>query len=88
MHAPVTIQMLDEDDQLLYLYCRDCGHEKEVPPLSLGLSPDCPVPLVSRRLVCSQCRSRKIWSTGQLHEQSLFEMRKRGDWAGKDWNWE
>ena len=78
MHAPVTLQMLDDDDQLLYLYCRDCGHEKEIPPLSLGLSPDYPVPLVSRRLVCGQCRSRKIWSTGQLHEQPLFEMRMRG----------
>ena len=47
MNGSVTLQDLQDDDQLLYLYCRECGHEKEIPPQSIGLPEDYPVPEVS-----------------------------------------
>lgn len=69
--GPVTLADLARAGQLLWLYCPDCHREREVAPLSIGLPPDQPVPTAGRRLVCSQCGSRRIESKPELYPGGL-----------------
>jgi hypothetical protein len=60
MTAPVTLADLARDKKLLWVYWRDCGHERDVDPLSLPLPANTPVPQVGKRLKCSMCGSRAV----------------------------
>ena len=40
MSGPVTLGDLVREDKLLWVYCCDCGHERDVDPLSLPLPPE------------------------------------------------
>lgn len=75
--TPVTLDDLAADGRLLWCYCRACCHEVEVPPLSLGLPGNVPVPDVARRMRCSKCGSREITTRPQLHPEPLEVVRAR-----------
>src|SRR6185437_5302218 len=59
MSGPVTLGDLIEAKKLLWVYCCDCGHERDVDPAALPLSWDTPVPFISTHMKCSACGSRK-----------------------------
>src|SRR5512134_1073338 len=58
--AAVTIADLIRDRRLLWVYCRDCGRERDVDPATLPLPGDWPIPEVGLRMRCSTCGSRKV----------------------------
>jgi hypothetical protein len=60
MPQPVTLRDLIRDDKLLWVYCRDCGHERDVNPSNVPLPGDMPVPDVGKKMKCSKCGSRAI----------------------------
>ena len=45
--APVTLADLVREDKLLWVYCRECGRERNVNPATVPLPPHTPVPDVS-----------------------------------------
>ena len=55
MGGPVTLGDLIEANKLLWVYCCDCGHERDVDPAVLPLSWDTPVPFISTHMKCSGC---------------------------------
>ena len=59
MNAPVTLVDLVRNDKLLWVYCCDCGHERDVNPATLPLPAETPVPDVGKHMKCSVCGSRK-----------------------------
>lgn len=44
MAKPVTLADLERDGKLAWLYCNDCGRERDIPPTTLGLPPGDPGP--------------------------------------------
>jgi hypothetical protein len=44
MTGPVTLADLTEADKLLWVFCRDCCHERDVNPADLPRSGETPVP--------------------------------------------
>lgn len=77
MSGPVRLADLAADGKLLWLYCRDCGREREIEPDSLPLPATFPVPHVGSRMKCSACGSRKISSAPQLGELTIEQSRQR-----------
>ena len=77
MTGPVTLRDLDRERRLLSCYCEACGHELEVPPLSLGVPGDVSIPAVAERLRCSRCGGREISTRPQLHLEPLAVLRAR-----------
>ena len=51
MSGPVTIGDLRRDRRLLWVYCRECGRERDVDPSTLPLPGAHPVPEVGNRMV-------------------------------------
>jgi hypothetical protein len=74
---PVTLDDLSRAGKLLWLYCCDCGRERDIEPASLPLPPDIPVPLVGQRMKCSACGSRKINAKPELYPGGVHLMRQR-----------
>ena len=64
---PVTLDDLVRDDKLLWVYCTDCGHERDVTPATIPLPPETPVPDVGKHMKCSVCGSRKINTKPELY---------------------
>ena len=62
----VTIDDLIRDRRLLWVYCRECGRERDMDPATLPLPAACPVPDVGQRMRCSACGSRKIHTAPEL----------------------
>jgi hypothetical protein len=61
MAGPVTLADLIREEKLLWVYCNDCGRERDVDSKSLALPGDTAVPGLGRRyLKCSCCASRNI----------------------------
>src|SRR5436190_10635586 len=58
--GPVTLGDLIGADKLLWVYCRDCCHERDLNPANVPLPADTPVPDAGKRMKCSVCGSRKI----------------------------
>ena len=58
--AAVTIADLIRDRRLLWVYCGDCGRERNLDPVTLPLPGEYPVPEVGKRMKCSACGSRTI----------------------------
>ena len=77
----VTIADLIRDRRLLWVYCRDCGRERDVDPATLPLPGDYPVPEVGKRMKCSACGSRKVHTAPELYPGGVEAMRTR--WGGK-----
>ncbi len=80
MSGPVTIGDLMRDRRLLWVYCRECGRERDVDPAILPLPGDHPVPEVANRMKCSACRSQ-ITTRAELYPGGIETMRTR--WGGK-----
>ena len=74
--APVTLGDLVRDDKLLWVYCCDCGHERDVNPAAVPLPAETPVPEVGKRMRCSKCGSRKINTKPELYPGGVEAMRR------------
>ena len=72
---PINLQDLANDNRTIWLWCRDCFHEVETDPLSIGLPADHPVPNVAGRMKCSICGSKAISARGQVYDPTMAEMR-------------
>jgi len=75
--GPVTLGDLIREDKLLWVYCRDCCHERDVNPADLPIPADTPVPDIGKRLKCSMCGSRKISTTPEQYPGGVLAMRAR-----------
>jgi len=75
--GPVTLSDLANAGKLLWLYCCDCGRERDIDPLSLPLPGETPVPSVGKRMVCSACGSCKIDTRPELYPGGIVAMRER-----------
>jgi hypothetical protein len=64
---PVTLGVLIREDELLWAYCRECGHERDVTPITVPLSRETPVPEVGKHMKCSKCGSRKVDARPELY---------------------
>lgn len=67
MTGPVLLSDLIAEGKFLWVYCRSCGHERDIDPASLRLPANIPVPDVGKRLVCSQCGGRAITTWPELY---------------------
>jgi hypothetical protein len=75
--TPVTLADLMRGDKLLWVYCRDCGHERDVNPADLPLPADTAVPNVGKRMKCSMCGSRAIDTKPEQYPGGVKAMRAR-----------
>ena len=55
--GPVTLADLIRDGKLLWVYCTECGHERDLDPDAIDLPPETPVPEVGKHMKCSACGS-------------------------------
>ena len=77
MSGPVTLGDLIEAKKLLWVFCCDCGNERDVDPATLPLSWDTPVPFISTHMKCSACSSRRINTKPELYPGGSEAMRQR-----------
>lgn len=77
MSDPVTLGDLVRDDKLLWVYCTNCGHERDVIPATVSLPPATPVHDVAKHMRCSKCGSRKINTKPELYPGGVAAMRGR-----------
>ena len=75
--GPVTLGDLIRDGKLLWLLCCDCGREVDVPPATIPLAADFPVPHVRRPMKCSACGSRNIDSRPELYPGGIAAQRAK-----------
>ena len=75
MAGPVMLGDLIEAKELLWVYCCDCGHEREVDPAALPLSWNTPLPLIRTHMKCSACGSHKINTKPELYPGGVAAMR-------------
>jgi len=79
--GPVTLGDLIREDKLLWVYCRDCHHERDVTPVNVPLPADTPVPEIGKKMKCSNCGSRAVETKLELFPGGVLAMRER--WRGK-----
>ena len=77
MSGLVSLGNLIEAEKLLWVYCWDCGHERDVDPAVLPLSWNTPVPLIGTHMKCLACGSRKINAKPELCSSGIAAMRNR-----------
>ena len=65
-YEPVRLPHFMAKDKLLWVYCCDCGHERDVSPATVPLPAKTPVPEVGKHMKCSVCGSRKINTKPEL----------------------
>ena len=75
--GPVTLGDLIRDDKLLWVYCRDCCHERDVNPANVPLPGDTLVPDLGKRMKCSKCGSRAIETKPKLYPGGNLAMRAK-----------
>jgi hypothetical protein len=75
--ASVVIADLIRAHRLLWVYCSECGRERDLDPATLPLPGDYPVPDVGKRMKCSACGSRKITTRPELYPGGIEAMRER-----------
>ena len=78
--AAVTIADLIRGRRLLWVYCGDCGRERDLDPATLPLPGEYPVPEVGKRMKCTSCGSRKITTRPELYPGGIEAVRTR--WGG------
>ena len=64
---PVTLGDLQREDKLVWTYCCDCGHERDVTPARVPLPSETLVPDVGKYMKCSRCGSIKIDTRPELY---------------------
>jgi len=74
---PVTLRDLIKAGKLLWVYCCDCGRERDVDPAMLPLPASLPVPHVGKRMKCSACSSRRINSKPELYPGGIEGVRQQ-----------
>ncbi len=74
--GPVTLGDLIREDKLLWVYCNDCCHERDVNPATVPLPSETPVPEVGKHMKCSKCRSCKIDARPELYPGGIEAMRR------------
>ena len=77
MNSPVTLGDLIQADKLLWVYCRDCCHERDVTPATVPLPHDTPVCDIGKHMKCSACGSRKISTAPEQYPGGVIAMRAR-----------
>ena len=75
--GPVTLGDLVREDKLLWVYCTECGYERDVNPANVPLPADTPVSEVSKKMKCSECGSPKINTKPELYPGGIVAMRAR-----------
>ena len=75
--GPVTLGDLVRDAKLLWVYCRDCCHERDVDPGTVPLPAETPVPEVGMRMKCSKCGSRNAETAPELYPGGILAVRER-----------
>jgi hypothetical protein len=73
---PVRLADLIAEDKLLWVYCRRCGHERDVKPATVPLPPETPVPDVGKHMKCSLFGSRKIDTKPELYPGGVTAARR------------
>ena len=75
--GPVTLGDLIREDKLLWVYCCDCYHERDVNPATVPLPAETPVPEFGKHMKCSASGSRKIDAKPELYPGGVVAMRHR-----------
>ncbi len=65
------------EGKLLWAYCCECGHERDLDPSGLPLPGDIAVCHVRHRMRCSRCGSRKIDTRPELYPGGVVAMREK-----------
>ena len=76
VYDPVRLSHLIAEDKLLWVYCRDCGHERDVNPATVPPPAETPVPEIGKHMKCSLCGSRKIDTKPELYPGGVTAMRR------------
>lgn len=75
---PVTLGDLIAEGKLMWTYCLDCCHERDLDPATIPLPPETPIPGLGRRhMRCSHCGSRKIDTRPELYKGGIAAARIR-----------
>jgi hypothetical protein len=61
--GPVTLGDLIHEDELLWVYCRECCHERDVNLANVPLPGRKAVPEIGKRMKCSNCGSKDHYGT-------------------------
>jgi hypothetical protein len=77
MTEHVTLADLRHEGKLLWVYCRHCGHERDLNPATVPLHRNTPVPDVAKHMKCSNCGSRKITTGPELYPGGIHAIRAR-----------
>ena len=75
--GPVRLGDLIAEKKLLWVYCRDCGRERDIDPASVPLPKETPVPEVGQHMRCSACGGRKVSTAPELYPGGVAAMRRR-----------
>ena len=75
--GPVPLGDLIREDKLLWVYCCDCYHERDVNPATVPLPAETPLPEVGKHMRCAACGSRKIDARPELYPGGVEAMRRR-----------
>ena len=75
--GPVTLGDLIREDKLLWVYCRECCHERDVNPANVPLPADTAVPEIGKRMKCSNCGLRAVETKPELYLGGVVAMRRR-----------
>ena len=76
MNSPVTLGNLVRNDKLLWVYCCECGHARDVNPGMVPLPPETSVPRIGKHMECAVCGSRKIHTKPELHRVEAMRRRR------------
>ena len=71
--GPVTRGGLVREDKLLWVYCDECCHERDINPATA----ETPVPEIGKRIKCSNCGSGNITTAPELCPGGIHAMRRR-----------
>jgi hypothetical protein len=77
MAKPVILADLARERKLAWVYCNDCGRDRDIPPAELGLPLETPVPTAGKRLKCSRCGGRKVTVKPELYPGGIEAARQR-----------
>jgi hypothetical protein len=80
---PVTLDDLERDGKLVWVYCNHCGRERDLQPTALGVPLDTAVPEAGRRLVCSSCGERKVSVKPELYPGGIEAIRDKHRTSGR-----
>jgi len=72
----LTLEDVIRKSQPLWLYCSDCGHERDIDPKTMTLPSYELVQDVASHMMCSSCGSRALYSAPEFYPGGVKAMRK------------